>query len=227
MRIWNEFEKDIVSHFPWFDKYKSYKIRDNIERLSVFSVIGSGLFGVDNKTKFIDLCSSEVKRVITKYEVMNDYNLYLFVVVEVKDKNSRIEKYKKVWKVVQAKWEIDGFNKGIEVEIETMGKVFFSSIAEFKLKDFSRALDIVSSSSEICAIIASKRENILSQESITDIFKMAFTQQQEYTDEIDYYNLSINLCPQGDMVFRWGDSSEESEIAIIFNRDAIGISNIY
>lgn len=224
MKNWNENERDAFSYFQWFNKEEACERVGKIPNLSVFSVNGSELFGSSDKTAFKDLCSSEIKRVFTNQEFSKSYKLFLFVNVEVKDKNSRIEKHRKVWKLLQAKWQLDGFNKGPEIEVEIDGKTFFSSIADFTLENLSTALEVVSSDPKRYAIIASKKDDFLSDKAITDIFGIAFNQYRKHKDEIDYFGLSIYLCPEEDMVFRWGDSSEEAEIAMIFKSDIFKLS---
>ena len=219
MKIWNEKESDVFSYFQWFDKDECHKRTGRNVNLGVFSVNSSEMFNLDDRREFIDACSKTIKRIFVKYEFTRNYRLYLFANVEIKNKNSQIEKYKKVWKLLQSKWNIDGFNKGPEIEMEVSGKTFFSSIAEVKKENILTALEIVSSNPKRYTIIASKKEDILSNKVITYIFGMAFNRDSGYMNEIDYFNLSINLCQQGNMVFRWGESSEEAEIAIILRRD--------
>lgn len=189
--------------------------------MSVFSVNGSDLFSISEKNAFIELCSSEIKKIFAKQNFLKDYTLYLFANVEVKNRNSRIERHKKVWKLLQSKWQLDGFNKGPKIEAEIEGKLFFSSIADFRIEDFLTALQIVVSNPARYAIIASKKDDVLSEKVITDIFGIGFNQYRKRMDEIDYFGLAIHLCTDGDMVFRWGDSSEEAEIAVVFSSDML------
>lgn len=219
VKNWNENEKDAFSYFQWFNKDEACERIGRIPNLSVFSVNGSDLFGTSEKSAFIELCSNEIKKVFKKQNSSKDYKLYLFANVEVKDRNSRIERHKKVWKLVQSRWQLDRFDKGPEIEVEIEGKVFFSSIANFKIENLPTVLQIVSSNPKRYAIIASRKDDVLSEKMIKDIFGMAFNQYKNHMDEIDYFGLAIHLCASGDMVFRWGDSSEEAEIAIVFSSD--------
>lgn len=221
MKIWNEKENDVFSYFQWFNKDEAYERVGKTINMSVFSVNGSELFGAGDKSAFIELCNGEIKKVFEKQDFINNYKLYLFANVEVKDSNSRIEKYMKVWKVLQSKWQLEGFIKGREVEMEFEEKTFFSSVAEFTFENLPTALEIVSSNPKRFTIIASKKNDVLSERGITDIFRTAFNKYKNYADEIDYFNLSVNLCLEDDMVFRWGDSSEEAEIAIIFKSNVL------
>lgn len=219
MKKWNEIEKDVFSYFQWFDKDEASERVGKIPNLSVFSVNASELYDSSDRTNFKNLCTSEIRKVFINQRLSEEYKLYLFVSVEVIDRNSRIEKYRKVWKLLQTKWQLSGLNKGPEIEVHVDEKIFFTSIADFRLENLSMVLEIVSSNPKRYAIIASKKENLLSEKSIKNIFGIAFNNNRGYMDEIDYYNLAIHLCPEDDMIFRWGDSSEEAEIAMIFNSD--------
>lgn len=221
IKTWNDNERDAFSYFQWFNKDEALKRVGIIPTLSVYSINASGLFESGDKTDFIDLCCIEINRIFLEQKFANGYKLYVVVNVEIKDKNSRIEKHKKVWKLLQTKWQLDSFNKGAEVEMEVEGKFFFSSIADFRVENLSTALEIVSSNPKRYAIIASKKDEILSEKLITNIFELAFNQDSKHMDEIDYFGLSIQLCSEGDVVFRWGDSSEEVEIAMIYNPDTL------
>ncbi len=60
---------------------------------------------------------------------------------------------------------------------------------------------------------------------IKNIFAIGFNKYRNCTDEIDYLGLAIHLCTDGDIVFRWGYSSGEAEIALVFSRDVLTIHN--
>lgn len=219
MKSWIEEEKDAYNYFDWFYKDKASK---KIE-ISVFSINASEIFNINEKNEFVEICIKKIKELFINEDYLSKYKLYLFVNIEVANVNSKVEKYKKVWKRFQSKWDITEFNKGVEIEMKMEEKLFFSSIAEFNIKDIDTALEIISTIPAMCTIIASERENILSESSITNIFRSAFNKDSCYQDEIDYFYISQNLCSQGDIVFRWGDSSEEAEVAIIFSKETLGI----
>lgn len=217
MKCWIEEDKDAYNYFEWIYEDKDSKSRD----ISVFSINATEIFNADEKKVFMEVCTKKIKKIFKNDNLLSEYKLYLFANIEVDNTNSKVEKYKKVWKKIQLKWDVEEFNKGVEVELKIREKYFFSSIAEFNMKDTSTALEIISTIPKTCTIIASKRENILSDSSITNIFRSAFNEGNEYEDEIDYFYISQNLCPQGDIVFRWGDSSEEAEVAIIFKSEML------
>ena len=217
MNIWCEFEKDAFSYFDqeFFNKGKAHERLGKIPDLSVFSVVGSMLFSLSDINDFKDFCGRKIQKIFTDQNYMNDYKLYLFANRGAEGESLRVARYKKVWKSLQTKWPLDSFNKGPEIEVEIDGELCFSSIAHFRLEDFLTALYIVSNNPRRCTIIASKKDDFLSEKALVDIFGIAFDKCSRYADKIDYFGLSIHLCPEDDMIFRWGDSSEEAEIALI------------
>lgn len=219
VKSWKEKEKDAFIYFHWFNKDEALERVGMIPDLSVVSVNASELFDINEKNIFIELCDREIQEILKKEDILKKYSLYLFVSVEVKDKKSRTERYKKVWKKLQSQWQLDGFNKGPEIEREIKERMFFQSVAEFKVDNLLTALQIVASNPQNCAIIASKKADILSEKTIKKISKAAFNIYRNRIYEIDYFGLAIHFCSEGDLIFRWGSSAEEAEIDMVFNSD--------
>ena len=219
--MWKEVELDAFSYFQWFSKDEALYRLGLVPDLSLFSVVGSMLFTPSERMAFKDFCSTEIQNILKYQRFTNDYKLYLFANVEVEDINSKVVKYKKVWKSFKTTCKLETFIKGPEIELEIADKLFYSGIAQFSLKDFSTALDIISSNPKRYTIIASKNCDYLSEKSTRRIFDLAFNKHSKREDEIDYFGLSLYLCPKGDMVFRWGDSSEEAEIVVVLENNML------
>ncbi|PWA08429.1 hypothetical protein DCC39_14900 [Pueribacillus theae] len=207
MRIWHEAEKDIENYFTWF-KGKS-------EKFSVYSLNGAEMFTPEERSNFIEVCARTINKVF-KTENFTDYKLYLLANVEVSDKNSRIEKYKKVWKKLESEFAIDSFTKGPEIEITIQDKLCYSSIAMVEREDIPLALDIISKAPHRHTIFASKKENILDEDLIRARLNEAIGYELL---ELDYEYLINEYCPEGDILFRWGEVFEEAEIALIFKNE--------
>lgn len=218
MKCWNEIQEDAFSYFAFFIKTKANEIIGSIPNLSVFSVNSSMINGSNDKNNFLDVCSNEVAKVFSKDTLKNQYKLYLFANIEVKNKNSRIEKYKKVWKLLQSEWHLQEFRKGPEIEVNLGERIFYSSIAEFSLDNISTALEIIARNPQRYTIVATRKNNILTEEFVKKIFNISFERSKESQyATIDYFSLCLNIGEE-DIVFRWGDSSEEAELALIFEK---------
>lgn len=212
MKYWKQVEENAFDYYGGFSKEKAEKISAEVPELSTFTINGTLM----DRNEFINECANDINRIFSSSPELSSYKFYLLANVEISDRNSRIEKYKKVWKFLQDKWSLDTFNKGSEVELTRGDTSFYSSIAEFSLDKFSVALKIVANNPRKFTIIASERENILCEGSIKDTFEIAFNDTDVKFPMIDYFNLCINYCPKGDVVFRWGDSSEEITVGLIF-----------
>lgn len=75
-----------------------------------------------------------------KHDLTNVYKFYLLAAIEIKDKNSKIEKYRKVWKALQTKWKLEGFNKGPEVEMEVGEQLSTQVLQSFVSRNFQMPL---------------------------------------------------------------------------------------
>ena len=212
MKLWNEIERDAFSYFEW-DCDKERIISGNRLRLSLFSVNGIRI----NKNEFINSCVDVIQQAFSQKELADNYKLYLLANVEVRDKSSRIEKYSKVWKKLQTEWQLEGFTKGPEVEVTLGENLLYSSIAQFSLDKIKVALELISKNSYKFTIISSSRNDILTEDSVRDIFNSAFKKSDLKYPVINYCNLSLDLCSKADIVFRWGDSSEDAGVALIFS----------
>ena len=217
MKCWNEVQRDAISYFEWFCKNKEYEVLSSEPDLSMFSINGTRI----DRNDFIHICENEIKKIFSHEELVKNYKFYLLANVEVVDKNSRIEKHKKIWKRLQAEMQLGGFVKGPEVEINLGETLFYSSIAEFGFVDILVALKIIAQNPYKYTIISSARNDVLTESTIRDIFNAAFGKSDLKYPEIDYCNLSMYLCSKSDIVFRWGDSSEEAAVALIFKPESI------
>ncbi|PXV84495.1 hypothetical protein C8E03_1296 [Lachnotalea glycerini] len=217
MKYWKKMKENAFEYYGGFSKEKAEMKMTVVPELSAFTINGSLM----DRYEFINECANDIKGIFLRNSELRCYKFFLIANVEIINKNSRIENYKKVWKLLQNKWSLDKFDKGPEVELAIGDYSFYSSIAEFDMEDFSVALEIVASNFRKFTIIASKRENLLCESSVKDTFGVLFNASDVKFPMIDYFNLCINYCPKGDVVFRWGDSSEEITVGLIFNAELL------
>lgn len=220
MKSWTELQEDAFSYFEWFCKSRAIKMVESVPKLSVFSIIGSRIYGLEQKNRFFLYCNQEVTNIFKKEELLSQYKFYLYANIDAHNL-SKIALYRKVWKLLQQKWPLEGFILGPEIEVTISNRVYFASVAEFNLIDFTKAVEICASNPKMYSIIASKKQTLLTEDSIRTFFSIAFNEKIDFSEQIDQFSLSLHFCPQGDIVFRWGDSSEEAELDLIFNEDML------
>jgi len=215
MKYWKQIEENAFEYYGGFSKEKAEMKMTVVPELSAFTINGTLM----DRYEFINKCANDIKGIFLRNSELSSYKFFLIANVEISNKNSRIENYNKVWKFLQNKWSLDTFDKGPEVDLAIGDNSFYSSIAEFDIEKFSIALEIVASNYRKFTIIASKRENLLYESSVKDTFGILFNASDVKFPTIDYFNLCINYCQKGDVVFRWGDSSEEITVGLIFNAE--------
>lgn len=202
--------KDAYLYYGGFDKATAIKKYGIVPDLSLLSISSCFM----EKNDFIQECSKDIKAFFEK-ESLRAYKFYLVANVEMTNPNSRIEKYKKVWKTLEGEKGVESIVKGYEVEFTYGEKTFFSSIGEFKIENISEAIRILSMKYFKFTIIATKND-LLSEDMIRDVFDSAFKESDLKYPCINYLNLCVKLCSRQDIVFRWGDSGEELSIDLIF-----------
>mgnify|MGYP001388245156 CR=1 FL=1 len=212
MKYWKQVEEDAFKYYGGFSKEKARQIMPSVPELSTFTINGV----LVDRNEFIKKCACDIKTVFIETSSFKDYKFYLIANVEILDRNSRIEKYKKVWKALQNKWSLNEFIKGEEIELLIGDNTVYSSIAEFNLENLSIALDIVANKPRMFTIISSNRSGLLTEKSIQRTFNILFNETDKQLPSIDYLNLCLQYCSDEDIVLRWGDSSEEITVGLIF-----------
>ncbi|AQZ47985.1 hypothetical protein ERICIV_01739 [Paenibacillus larvae subsp. larvae] len=213
MRYWLELDHDVFSFFQWFSKDKVKNILGYEPKLSVFSINGSMIFNQEDKKKFNELCGNILNKVASQRSYMENFRYYLFV-IEISNNNPKISVYLKLWKKIMRKWDLSKFILGPEVEYVDRGNLYYTGIAEFNLMDLPSVLEIVGSNSGRYSIFASRKQNILTKDYTRSLFDSIFIIGNR-KKEIDIVKMVLKICIEGDLVFRWGDSSEECELDII------------
>ncbi|WP_223254331.1 hypothetical protein [Bacillus sp. GBSW19] len=65
-------------------------------------------------------------------------------------------------------------------------------------------------------MIATRRDSILSEESIKDLFYSGLNKDSH---EVDYQALFLKYGLNSEIIFRWGSVVNEAELAMILNQD--------
>ncbi|UTR16765.1 hypothetical protein MM221_09745 [Salipaludibacillus sp. LMS25] len=214
MKYWTEMTNDAFSCFEWFSKEEAEQCIGYAPNLSVFSMIGSMVFSSEDRELFRRLCSELVTRATTKNEIFSEYRFFLFGVAETSDTNSKIFKYQKIWKRLEKEFNLDYIILGPEVDYLEDGRLCYASMAEFKGKELYKAIQIISSNPQKYSLIGSRRHDYRTEEFIKTFLNKVYINGNK-KGEIDYFKLALTSCSKGDLVFRWGSSSEECELDII------------
>lgn len=219
MKIWNEIEEDVFNYFNWFGRIETYQKLGYMPNLSVFSINARQNTDIISKKLFLSEAAKTINEVFRYNRCLNNYTFYLFANIEINYSSSVITKHRKIWKTLNTKWSLQNFICGQEIEFEiARGDSIFTSIASFEYSELEKSLEIVSTNPKLFTIVASLRTDLINSEAITSIFQNS---NIEDISEIDYFELSIKQCSENDIVFRFGDSSEEIELALVFQNELL------
>ncbi|TPG89168.1 hypothetical protein EEL32_06835 [Brevibacillus laterosporus] len=214
MKYWSEITNDVFSCFQWFSKDEAKKIIGYVPQLSVFSIIGSMIFSREDRERFTRLCSESVGRLAIQKGMIDEYRFFLFGVIETHDVNSKIFLHQKLWRRLTREFNLDNLILGPEIEYVVGERLCYASIAQFKVDNFYNVLQIINSNPQKYSIFASKKQDYMTEGFIKSLLEKVYI-NGDSSGEIDYFKLSLTLCIKGDLVFRWGNSSEECELDII------------
>lgn len=221
MEIWKEYEADVFNYFEYFNE-KKMQYNEKIPKMSVFSINASEIYCKENLKEFLHTSGDEITSFYNRIILNNDYKVYLLVNLEIKNVNSKVENYFKVWKQLQKKWDINGFILGEEFEILVNNTMYFSSLAQIPISHISKAIEIVSSDPGKHTIFFSKSRDMMKAENCRKFIDILFGKDSQY-DEINFFLFSLACCNVGDIAIRYGTSFEEAEIALVYNPE---INNI-
>lgn len=215
MKYWIEETEDAYEYYGFFSKEKAEVTLGYLPRLSVYSIIGSMLFSEEDWEKFLEITSRTFKHHLKNSELLNGYEFYLFGISEIGNPRSKVFKYRKLWKRLEQDFDIKNFVLGPEVDyLNHNQELLYASCANFSLSDFEKALRIVRQFPKNYVIFLSKQNDLMSQKFIKD-FLQDYYIDVEREGEIDYFQLALHFCTRDNIVFRWGSSSEEQELALI------------
>lgn len=207
MKRWKEYCESISNYYEWI----AGKVIDNL------AVISYNTSEINyNKEKFWEYCKNEL---LNDLSVPDSIYIYLIATEKVKNKNSKVEHYKKCWKKVSDSFDIQGFELGLEIEHEYNGDYYYSGIAKTTLNNLEYLLKILEFKGKKYVTFMSKTDYF---QDISDIRKLIlnYVLFDEYED-IDYPNI-FYLCKNNhDIACRYGVDSIGAEFALIIRKDEV------
>jgi hypothetical protein len=218
------YEKDMFNLFEWFDKNEAVEIAGLLPELSALSIYGIMDEDFEDKEDFfqntVDIITEKITPLLDK-----GYKLYLFVADEIQTSPSRLMMYRKIWKKLDGSWNLDGFKYGPELLQESDNSRFFISIAEVDISNLITALKLQHNHIGRSVLYASNNTDVLEEKNIVSFFETALNSNNKFpmfsnlNKTVDYFSLFFKNCPQEDIIFRIGDSSEEMEVDLIFKKE--------
>jgi hypothetical protein len=211
--------------FEWVNKHEAVKITGLLLEISALSIYGIMDKDFEDKEDFFQRSVDIITEKISPLLVNKGYTLYLFVADDIQSSPSRLIMYRKIWKKLEASWNLDGFKYGPELLQESDNSRFFISIAEIDRSNLITALTLQHNLIGRSFLFASHKQDVLEEKNIISLFKTAFNSNKKFpmfnnhNKTVDYFNLFFKYCPQEDIFFRIGDSSEEMAVDVILKSD--------
>lgn len=207
MKKWKEYCDNISSYYEWIED-------DELHNLVVISY---NILEINyNKQKFWQYCKNEL---LNDLLMSDSIYLYLIAVEKMKNKNSKVEHYKKCWKKVSDLFPIQMFELGLEVEYKYNGNYYYLGIAKTTLNHLEDLLKILEMKSKKYVTFMSKTDYFQDSSDINKlILKYVLLDVQE---DINYHNLFYLCKNNDDIVCRYGVDSIGAEFALIMKKDKV------
>lgn len=202
MKVWKEYCNILSQYYEWYPK-------DRNMDANLISYNSEG-FDLD-KITFFDYCSRQMKE-----DLIDDSQLYLYMVAieEVKDRKSKLERFKKCWRKLSDCFDVSFLTLGTEEDMVINNKLYFSAIAKTELYNLDKVLNILDAKRKYEMFISKNdyiREVADNKYSVSDFVFL------DSTYEIDFVKM-IEVCSNNhDLICRYGADSVGVELAIIYN----------
>lgn len=143
------------------------------------------------------------------------YKLWIFIADGPWRPATKTALHQKLWKNHQDLiLACGGGHRSDEVAIKVGGQVRHAGLLEITDEMFDKAIDFARTFFS-CAIIFSKNDAILSQNSITSLFDYSFPKQNGFEQtSVNWLTLAVALCPQDDVIIRVSGLFDDREAAV-------------
>jgi hypothetical protein len=172
--------------------------------------------------EFLDeFCAMKTLKYIYNNSNLSNYDSYLFISHSAWIEYNRVSNYKKLWKSLPKEWNISSFVLGSELGFQSKKGVRYAGIARIYKETFLRAIKILRAN-HTSLIILTENKKFDCEEQINILFKSAFT--SEKISSIDWSNLSLALCKEGNILLRLSGSQDEREssLELIMTKEKLG-----
>lgn len=207
MKKWREYSEKLSEYYGW--------VTLSLEKEWDANLISYNATGIDlNKDEFFEYCLQQIQEEIVLY---NSMYIYLIVLEEVMNPNSKVERYKKCWKRISASTKIDYLQLGEEIEYFNNDKLYYISIARTQICNLDKVLRLVDLKKQYRYLFVSHNdyfEKIEKNDMKLDDFIAL-----NCFDEIDYPQVVEKCISNHDLACCYGNDSTGIELALIFNID--------
>ena len=206
MKKWIENSEKLSNYYGW--------ITYNMEKSWNANLISYNATGINlNKDEFFEFCLQQIQK-----EMILDNFLYIYLIVleEVIDPNSKVGRYKKCWKKISDSFEIDYLQLGKEIEYHKNDKIYYVSIARTQIENLGKVLRLIDSKKQYRYLFVSRNDYLEDIEkndmNIDDLICL------NSFDEIDYPQVIEKCINKHDLACCYGNDSIGIELAFILKK---------
>lgn len=206
MKKWIENSEKLSNYYGW--------ITHNMEKSWNANLISYNATGINlNKDEFFEFCLQQIQK-----EMILDNSLYIYLIVleEVLEPNSKVGRYKKCWKKISDSFEIDYLQLGKEIEYHKNDKIYYVSIARTQIENLGKVLRLIDSKKQYRYLFVSRNDYLEDIEkkdmNIDDLICL------NSFDEIDYPQVIEKCINKHDLACCYGNDSIGIELAFIFKK---------
>lgn len=199
MKMWREHSEKLSDYYGW--------VTNSMEKSWDANLISYNATGINlNKDKFFGFCLQQIQK-----EMISDNSLYIYLIVleEVIEPNSKVGRYKKCWKKISDSFEIGYLQLGKEIEYHKNDKIYYVSIARTQIENLEKVLELIDSKKQYRYVFVSRNDYL---EDIDDLIYL------NSFDEIDYPQVIEKCINNHDLACCYGSDSIGIELAFIFKK---------
>lgn len=205
MKKWREYSENLSEYYGWYPKERKNTMDTNLISYNVTSAI------ID-KEEFFNYCLQQIKK-----DIVRDENIYVYLVVaeEVRNPNSKVERYKKCWKKLSNFFTLDFMQLSEEIEYPLNDMLYYIAIAKTDILNLNKVLKIIDARRNKYFMFISNKDYLKEIEenhiAISDFIVL------NSFGEIDYLKVIEKCSKNHDLACCYGLDSTGAELALIFN----------
>ena len=205
MKMWREYSENLSEYYGWYPKERKNTMDTNLISYNVTSAI------ID-KEEFFNYCLQQIKK-----DIVRDENIYVYLVVaeEVRNPNSKVERYKKCWKKLSNFFTLDFMQLSEEIEYLLNDMLYYIAIAKTDILNLNKVLKIIDARRNKYFMFISNKDYLKEIEdnhiAISDFIVL------NSFGEIDYLKVIEKCSKNHDLACCYGLDSTGAELALIFN----------
>jgi hypothetical protein len=182
----------------------------SLPRLSALRLICKELSLARDSEAMIRACTEKARLLIFQETVTSKgYKPWLFMAHGFWKPNTRITRYKKLWKEIEQRYGIDIFRYSVEVEIASPDGLRYATVTELFPENFFVGATILRKNAD-SILLLTQRQDIETRGEVKVLFDAAYLKaDQSYDSSVSWARFVAQRCLLGEIVVSAGGSWDE------------------